>query len=134
MLFPVLKKISTSFPTFLSPFLNASALNFLVFPLFFPLSFLGPHLWHMEVPSVGAELEMQSLAYTTITAAPDPSCIWDLHHSSWQRRIFKPLNEARDQISILIDTSQIPFYWAMIGTPNNASLYQRKSMILNRCR
>ena len=33
--------------------------------LFFYFSFLGPHLWHMEVPRLGAESELQLLAYTT---------------------------------------------------------------------
>ena len=27
---------------------------------------------------------------------PDPSCVCDLHHSSWQHRILNPLSEARD--------------------------------------
>ena len=37
---------------------------------FFFLSsvFLGPHLWYMEVPRLGVELELQLLAYTTATA------------------------------------------------------------------
>ena len=34
--------------------------------------FLGLHLWHMEVPRLGAELELQLPAYTTATATPDP--------------------------------------------------------------
>ena len=39
---------------------------------FFFFFFLGPHLWHMEVPRLGVESELQSLAYTTATAMPDP--------------------------------------------------------------
>ena len=34
-------------------------------------------------------------------------CICDLHHSSWQRWILNPLNEARDQTGVLMDTSQV---------------------------
>ena len=49
---------------------------------FFFFNFLGPHLWYMEVPRLGAELELQLLAYTTATAAPDLSYICNLHHSS----------------------------------------------------
>ena len=30
--------------------------------------FLGPHPWHAEVPRLGAEAELQLLAYTTATA------------------------------------------------------------------
>ena len=33
--------------------------------LFFVFVFLGPHLWHTEVPRLGVELELQPLAYTT---------------------------------------------------------------------
>ena len=41
--------------------------------LFFFFLFLQPHLWHMEVPGLGVELEFQLLAYTTAMATPDPS-------------------------------------------------------------
>ena len=34
-------------------------------------------------------------ANATATAMPDPSCICDLHHSSWQRQILNLLSEAR---------------------------------------
>ena len=39
---------------------------------FFFFCFLGPHLWHMEVPRLGVESELQRLVYTTATAMPDP--------------------------------------------------------------
>ena len=29
-------------------------------------------MWHMEVPRLGAEEELQLLAYTTATAMPEP--------------------------------------------------------------
>ena len=35
------------------------------------LSFLGLHLWHMEVPRLGVKLELQLLAYTATTAVLD---------------------------------------------------------------
>ena len=41
--------------------------------------FLGPHLWHIEVPRLGFELELQLLACTTATATQDPSRFCDLH-------------------------------------------------------
>ena len=44
--------------------------------------FLGPHLQHMEVPRLRAELEPPLPAYTTVTETPDPSRVCDLHHSS----------------------------------------------------
>ena len=68
----------------------------LFFYLFIYLVFLGPHPRHMEVPGLGVKLELQLPAYTTVTATQDPSCICDLLHSSWQRRILNPLREARD--------------------------------------
>ena len=41
---------------------------------FFLFSFLGPHLWHMEIRRLGIESELQLLAVATAT--PDPSCFW----------------------------------------------------------
>ena len=63
----------------------------------------------MEVPRLRVELELQLPAYTTATAAQDPSCICDLHHSSWQYQTLNPLSEARDQTLILVDTSQVHY-------------------------
>ena len=51
-------------------------------------------------------------AYTTTTAPQDPSCVCDLHHSSWQCRILNPRSKARDQTCVLMDASQIRFCWA----------------------
>ena len=64
--------------------------------LFFFFCFLGLHLWHMEVPRLGVELELQLPAYSTATAKPDPSHVFNLHHSSWQHWILDLLIEARD--------------------------------------
>ena len=50
---------------------------------FFSLSFLGLHLWHMEIPGLGVESKLQPMAYATATAMPDLSHICNLHHSSW---------------------------------------------------
>ena len=74
---------------------------------FFFFSFLGLHLWHMDVPKLGVELELQLPAFTTATATWDLSCICDLHHSSQLCWILNPLSEARDQTQILMDTSWI---------------------------
>ena len=38
--------------------------------LLFFFGFLEPHLWHMEVPKLGVESELQLPA--TATATPDP--------------------------------------------------------------
>ena len=79
--------------------------------------FLGPHPWHMEVPRLGVQSELQLPAYTTATATPDPSCIFNLHHSSRQCQILNLLSGARDWTRILMDTSWICFHWATTGTP-----------------
>ena len=78
-------------------------LEILFYFLFFGLSvFLGLHLWYMEVPRLGVQLELQLLAYCTATAMPDLSCIYKLHYRSWQGQILNPLNEARDQTCVLM--------------------------------
>ena len=60
----------------------------------------------MEVPRLEVKWKLlQLLAYTTGTAIAiqDPSCIYDLHHSSWQRQILNPLSEVRDGTCVLMD-------------------------------
>ena len=47
---------------------------------------LGSHLWHMEVPGLWVKLELQLLAYTTVAAILDLSCIYDLPLSLYQHR------------------------------------------------
>ena len=62
------------------------------------LDFSGLHPWHVEVPRLGAELELWVPIYATATAMWDPSHVWDLHHSSQQCQIPNPLSEARPGI------------------------------------
>ena len=68
----------------------------IVQPFFFLFFFLGPHPWHMEVPRLGIQMELQLLVYTTATATRDLSRVCDLHYSSWQHQILNPLLLARD--------------------------------------
>ena len=56
------------------------------------LLFLRLHMWHMEVPRLGVESELQLPAYTTAEATQDPSHLCDLHHSSRQRQMLNPLS------------------------------------------
>ena len=70
--------------------------------------FLGPHLWHMEVPRLGSN------GSCSCQPMPQPqqlrinwSHICDLHHHSGQHQIPNPLSEARDQTRILMDGSQV---------------------------
>ena len=70
--------------------------------LFFVLVSSGPYPWHMVVPRLGVELELQLPAYSIAT--PDRSRVCDLHHSSRQCWILKPPSEASDQTHVLMDT------------------------------
>ena len=82
---------------------------------FFGLFFLGPHPWHVEFPRLGVVLELQLPA--TAIAMQGLSHVCELHHSSWQCQILNPLSKARDWTHVLMDTGQIHFQWAMMGTP-----------------
>ena len=88
---------------------------FLIKKIFFCL--LGLHPQHMEVPRLRAESELQLLAYTTATAMWDLIHIGDSLHSSWKHWLINLLRKPRDQTHILMDTSQIHYFWATVGTP-----------------
>ena len=70
----------------------------------------------MEVPRLGVQWELLLLAYTTATATPDLSCVFDLHHSARQRWILNPLSKSRDHIRNLMVSSRIRFCCAETGT------------------
>ena len=75
-----------------------------LFYLFFVfLSFIGLHLWHMEVPRLGSN--RSCWAFTS--AMWDLSQICNLHHSSRQCWILNPLSNAKDWIHILMDPSWV---------------------------
>ena len=67
--------------------------------------------------ATGQNIELYLLAYATTTETQNPSYTCNLHHSSQQYRIFNPLSRARDWTHVLMDTSQIHFGWATVGTP-----------------
>ena len=73
----------------------------------------------MEVPRLGVEAELQPPAYATDTAMWDPSHVFNLHHSSRQHRILNPMSEAKNWTCVFMDTSQVCYCWAMVGTPWN---------------
>ena len=70
----------------------------------FLLWFLGMHYWHVEVPRLGFQLELQLPSYTTATAMPDLSHVCD-HHSSQQH--LNLLSRTRDRIHILMHPCQV---------------------------
>ena len=47
---------------------------------------------------------------------PDPSWVWNLYFTSWQRRILNPLREAGNWTLILMGTSWVCYHWATTGT------------------
>ena len=61
-------------------------------------------MWHVDVPRLGAESELQLLAYATATATLDLICIYNLCCSLQQLQTLNPLSEARDQTQVLRDT------------------------------
>ena len=92
--------------------------TFLIFILYIFLSFgfSGPYPWHMEVPRLGVESELQLPVYTTDTATWDLNHVCNLHHSTWQHGILNPLSKASDQIHVLMDTGGFLNHWATTGT------------------
>ena len=61
-----------------------------------------------EIPKkYGIKQTIAPPAYTRATAMRDPSCICNLHHSSWQHRILNPLSKARDRTCNLMVPSPI---------------------------
>ena len=57
----------------------------------------------MEDLSLEAESELQLQAFTTVTATPDPSRIFDLHCNLRQPWILDSLSKARDGTHILME-------------------------------
>ena len=73
---------SSSLPSSVDHFTLNSLLLVIFFLSFLFFSFLGLHVQHREVPSLGVKSELQLPAYTTAIALLDLSRICDLHHSS----------------------------------------------------
>ena len=71
----------------------------------FSFFFLGPHLWHVEVPRLRIKLEVQLLACAIVTQ--DPNHICNLRCSLWHHRILNPMSEAREETHVLMDTSWV---------------------------
>ena len=76
---------------------------------FFFICFLGPHPWHMEVPRLGTEWELQLLAYTTATATQGSKPRYRPTPQLTAMPILNPLSEARNRTCNLMVASQIRF-------------------------
>ena len=90
---------------------------FLFFISFFLLIFLGPQPRHMEVPVLGVESGCRWSAYIhhnhiNTTSKPHLSPT----HGSGKHQILNPLSKARDQTSVLMDTSRPCYHWAATVT------------------
>ena len=91
---------------------------------FFFFGFLGLYWWHryIEVPRLGVRLGVVAagLHHNHSNARSKP-CLWTAPQltAPW---IFNPPREAMDWTCILMDTSQIHFHWAMMGTPERQTL------------
>ena len=77
---------------------------------FYLFIFLGPHSWHMEVPRLRVESELQLPVFTIAKTTWDPSRVCSLHHRSWQHQILNPLSEARDLSRIFLDTDWVCYH------------------------
>ena len=105
------------------------------FFFFFFFGFLLPHVWHMEVPGLGVESELQWSAYTTAPATLDLGHIWDLfcslqnagslihrvepeieHKSSW--RLCRFLNLLSHNWDSINSQDFLPIYSCLLSQSN----------------
>ena len=88
----------------------------------------------MEIPRRGVESVLQLLAYTTAKAIPNLRRICVLCTSLRQHQILNPLSEARDQICILMNTSQVLNRLSHSGNSQNIFIELRlEPHILSPC-
>ena len=94
-----------------------SSCSFFFFFFFFFLSFVFCLL--RATPAAYGVSQARGLiaVYIRATAMTDPSCVCELHHSSWQRRTPNPMSEARDGTWNLMVPGWIHFHRATMGTP-----------------
>ena len=106
-----------SLPSFCSLLLSHSEVQPYGLPVLLFFLLLGPHMQHLEVPRLWVEQELHLLAYTKpqqhrILAT---SVTYTAVHSN--AGLFVPLSKAKDESCVLMDTSQVRYHSAMVGTP-----------------
>ena len=104
--------------SFLPPsFVLPSSLSFfLLLLLFFFFPLLGPNQQHMEVPRrsrIGAAAARLRQSHSNARFNP---CLLSTPQFT-ATRILNPLSKARDHTRVFMDTSQVCYYWATMGTP-----------------
>ena len=88
-----------------------------ILPIFHFFFFLELHSWHMEVPRLGVKSELQLLAYATVTATQESSCICDYTTAQGNARsLTHPARPGIEPTSLWILVGFIN-HWAMMGTP-----------------
>ena len=90
-----------------------------IFSFFFFFGFLGPLLWHMEIPRLGGPVgaAAASLHHSHSNSGSQP-CLWPTPQLMVTLDP-DPLSEARDQNCIFMGTSWIRFHCATMGTTKN---------------
>ena len=94
-------------PSYFVPFIYCFSFSFLLFlSLFRFIDFFSLFFFLLRVvPAAYGGPQVRGLIGAAATGLCHNHSY--LHHSSRQRRILNPLNKARDQTSILMDTSQV---------------------------
>ena len=80
----------------------------------------------MEIPRLGVKSELQLPAYTTATAALDPSCICSLQHSSWQMPDPQPTERGQGS-----NPHPHGYYWDSLPMSHNRKCHTKK-IVLNQ--
>ena len=93
--------------------------------------FSGPHVWHIKLPRLEVESELQLLAYTTATAMLDLSHVCNLHHSSRPHQILNPLSEAMDLTISSWDTSWVCYSLSHNGNSRIHSFFLNSVHLAN---
>ena len=98
----------------------------------FCFCFLGPYPWHMGVPRLGVEVELQLPATDPATATQDPNHICNLHHSSQQHWFLNPLRRARASSWMLVGFISAEPWWELPVSGLNRLYVQRFYLIDTR--
>ena len=106
----------------------------LLFFSFFFLSFFFFSFFSAAAPTTyGSSQDMGQIGTAAAglwhsQSKEDLSHICDLNHSLWKCQILKIFSETRYQTHVLMNTSQVHYHWAMLGTPGYYFSYLHSSL------